>query len=76
MLQDSHDISKPVGLKVHLGKTKVMYNKNVNKDDVIVEGKKIKGFDRYLYPIRMVTKDYDQVREMKRKNQTGLERIL
>ena len=41
MLQDIHDISKPVGLKMHLGKTKIMCNKHVNKDDVIVDGKKI-----------------------------------
>ena len=34
MLQDIHDISKPVGLKMHLGKAKVMCNKHVNKDDV------------------------------------------
>ena len=39
MLQDIRDISKPVGLKVHLGKTKVMCNKHVNKDDVSVHGK-------------------------------------
>ena len=36
MFQDIHDISKPVGLKVHLEKTKVMCNKHVSKDDVIV----------------------------------------
>ena len=39
MLQDIHDISKPVGLKMHLGKTKVICIKHVNKDDVIVDGK-------------------------------------
>ena len=49
MLQDIHDISKPVGLKMHLGKTKVMCNKHVNKDDVIVDGKKIEEVDRYVY---------------------------
>ena len=40
MLQDIHDISKPVGLKMHLGKTKIMCNKDVNKDNVIVDGEK------------------------------------
>ena len=34
MLQDIYGISKPIGLKMHLGKTKVMCNKLVNKDDV------------------------------------------
>ena len=48
MLKDIHDISKPVGLKMHLGigKTKVMCNKHVNKDDVIVDRKKIEEVDR------------------------------
>ena len=49
MLQDIHGISKPVGLKMHLGKTKVMCNKHVNKDDVIVDGKKIEEVDSYVY---------------------------
>ena len=43
MLQDIHDISKSVGLKMHLGKTKIMCNKHVNKDDVIVDGKEDRG---------------------------------
>ena len=46
MLKDIHDINKPVGLEMHLGKTKVMCNKHVNKDDVIFNGKKIKKVDR------------------------------
>ena len=45
MLQDIHDISKQVGLKMHLGKTEIMCNKHVNKDDVIVDGKKIEEVD-------------------------------
>ena len=67
ILQDIHDISKPVGLKMHLGKTKVMCNKHVNKDDVIVDGKKTKEVDSYVFLGQMVTKDHDQVQEMKRK---------
>ena len=66
-LQDIHDISKPGGLKMHLGKTKVMCNKHVNKDDVIVNGKKIEEVDRYVYLGQMVTKDHGQVQEMKRR---------
>ena len=49
MLQDIHDISKPVGLKMHLVKTKVMCNEHVNKDDVIVNGKKIEEVDTDTY---------------------------
>ena len=71
MLQDIHDISKPVGLKMHLGKTKVMCNKYVNKDNVIVDGKKIEEVNRYVYLWQMVTKDHDQVHEIKRKIANG-----
>ena len=67
MLQDIHDISKPVGFKIHLRKTKVMYNKHVNKDDVIVHEKKIQKVDKYVYLGQMVAKDLDQVQEMKRR---------
>ena len=67
MLQDIHDISKPVGLKMHLGKTKILYNKHVNKDDVIVDGKKIEEVEFYVYLRQMVTKDHDQIKEMKRR---------
>ena len=67
MLQDIHDISKPVGLKMHLGKTKIMCNKHINKDDVIVDGKKIEEVDYYVYLGKMVTKDHDQVQGMKRR---------
>ena len=41
MLEDIHDISKLASLKMHLENTEVMRNKHVNKDDVIVDGKKI-----------------------------------
>ena len=49
MLQDIHDISKPVGLRMYLEKTKVMCHKHVNKDDAIVNGKKMEEVDRYVY---------------------------
>ena len=46
MLQDSNDTSKPLGLMMQLQMTKIMCNKHVNKDDVIVEGKKIEKVDK------------------------------
>ena len=52
-----------------------MCNKHVNKDDVIVDGKKIKEVDRYIYLGHMVTMDYDQEQEMKKENRTGMECI-
>ena len=53
--------TKLVGLKMHLGKTKVMCNKHVKKDNVIVDGKKIQKVDSYVYIGQMVTKDPDQI---------------
>ena len=67
MMQYIHNISKLVGLKMHLGKTKVMCNKHVNKNYVIVDGKKIEEVDRYVYLGQMVTKDHDQIQEIKRR---------
>ena len=61
MLQDIYDISKPVGLKMYLEKIKVICNKDVNKDDVIVDGKKIEEVDKYVHLGQMVTKDHDQI---------------
>ena len=54
---------------MHLEKTKVMCNKHVNKDYVIVDGKKIEEVDRYVYLLQIVAKDYDQAQEMKRIEQ-------
>ena len=71
MIQDMHDISKPACLMMHLGNTKVLCNKHVNKDGVTVGGKKIQEVDRYFYVGKMVTKDQDQVQEMKIGNGQG-----
>ena len=56
---------------MHLGKTKVMCNKHVNKDDVIVNEKKIEEVDRNIYLGQMVTKDHDQVPAVKRRMEQG-----
>ena len=65
MLQDIHDISKPVGLKMHLGKTKVTCNKHLNKNDVIINEKKIEEVNSYVYLGQIVTKDHEHLQEMK-----------
>ena len=52
---------------MQLKKTKVMCNKHVNKDDVIVNGKKIEEVDSYVYVGQMVTKDHNQIQEMTRR---------
>ena len=67
MIQDIHDITKPVGLKMHLEKTKIMCNKHVKKDDMTVDGKKIEEVDSYVYLWQMVIKDHNQMQEMKRR---------
>ena len=67
MLLDIHEISKEVGLQMHLGKTKVMCNKRVNKDDVIVVGKKIEEVGRYAHLGQMMTKDHHYVQDTKRR---------
>ena len=50
---------------MHLGKTKVMCNKHVNKNDLIVHRKKIEEVQRCVYLAQMMTKDHDQIQEMK-----------
>ena len=59
MIQDIHETSKPVGLNMHLGKTKVMCNSAVNKIDININGRKIEEVDNYIYLSQMVTKDHD-----------------
>ena len=63
--QDIHETSKPVGLNMHLGKNKVMYNPAVNKTDININDRKIKEVDNYIYLGQMVTKDHDQEQELR-----------
>jgi hypothetical protein len=67
MLQDIHDTSKPVGLNMHLGKTKVMSNKFTTPTDIIVGGQKIEEVNNYIYLGQQITKDHDQTQEVKRR---------
>ena len=67
MVQDIHETSKPVGLNMHLGKTKVMCNPGVNKTDININGRKIKEADNYIYLDQMVTKDHDQEQELRHR---------
>ena len=65
MLQDILETSKPVGLNVHLGHTKVMCNSVVNKMDISINGRKIEEVNSYIYLRQTVTKDYDQEKELR-----------
>ena len=70
MVQDIHETSKPVGLNMHFGKTKVMCNPAGNKSDININGRKIEEVDNYIYLSQMVTKDHDQEQELRCR--TGL----
>ena len=70
MVQDIHETSKPVGLSMHLGKTKVMCNPAVNKTDIEINGRKIIEVDNYIYLSQMMTKHHDQEQELRYR--TGL----
>ena len=48
MLTDIHLASKPVGLSMHLSKTKVMLNENVPTSTVAVHGNTIDNLYRYV----------------------------
>ena len=52
LLTDIHSTSKPSGLNMHLGKTKVMFNEHAKKCAITVNGETIKEFDSYVYLAR------------------------
>ena len=65
MVQDIHETSKPVGVNMHLGKTKVICNPVVNKMDININGRKIKEVDSYIYLCQIVTKHHNQEQELR-----------
>ena len=67
MLTDIHRASKPVGLNMHLGKTKVMFNDHTNQTTVTVDGKNIEQVSSYVYLGKTVTNDGDLLPEIKRR---------
>ena len=71
ILHDINETSKPVGLNMHLGKTKVVFNKQVTPSPVTLDGKVIEEVDGYVYPGRMLTKNGDILPEIKRRVMLG-----
>ncbi|CAH1277638.1 MUC4 [Branchiostoma lanceolatum] len=71
MLKDIHNASKPVGLTMHLGKTKVMYNKHADKAPIMVNGKEIEEVNSYIYLGRKVSQDGSLLPEIKRRITLG-----
>ena len=66
MLVDINNYSKPVGLNMHLGKTKIMLNNHTEKATVEVDGKTIEEVEKYVYLGKTVSRDGDLMPEIKR----------
>ena len=71
MLNDIHTASQPIGLKMHLGKTKVMFNDYATKSAITLEGKSIDEVESYIYLGKKVTHDGDLLPEIKRRVALG-----
>ena len=59
--------SKPVGLNLHLGKTKVMFNKHVTLPNIILDGTTIEQVECYIYLGRIIMWDGNLLLEVKRR---------
>ena len=73
-LNDVLDIylrSKPVGVNMHLGETKVMLNQYTSSAPIIVDGKTIEEVESYIYLWKVITKDGDLLPEIKRRIALG-----
>ena len=71
ILTDIHNTSKPAGLNMHLGKTKVMFNEHAEKCTITVNGKNIKEVDSFVYLGNTVTKDCDLLPEIRKRIALG-----
>ena len=71
MLVDINNYSKPVGLNMHLGKTKIMLNNHTEKVTVEVDGKAIEEVEKYVYLGKTVSRDGDLMQEIKRRITLG-----
>ena len=71
MLTDIHNTSKPAGLDMHLGKTKVMFNEHAKKCTITVNGENIKEVDSFVYLGKTVTKDGDLLPEIRKRIALG-----
>ena len=71
MLVDINNYSKPVGLNMHLGKTKIMLNNHTEKATVEVDGKAIEEVEKYVYLGKTVSRDGDLMPEIRRRITLG-----
>ena len=66
-----HTTSKPVGLNLHLGKTKVMLNKHAAPANVVIDGTIIEQVESYIYLGTTITQDGNLLPEVKRRIKLG-----
>ena len=67
MLTSLNEASKPIGLEIHAGKTKVMLNPFAVKEPIRVDGKIIEAVDKYLYLGQTITQTGDIEAEIKKR---------
>ena len=71
MLVDINNYSKPVGLNMNLGKSKIMLNNHTENSTVEVDGKAIEEVEKYVYLGTTVSRDGDLMPEIKKRITLG-----
>ena len=72
MLTDIHTNSKPVGLSMHLGKTKVLLNNHTTPADIVADGTTAEWVKSCVYLGRTITQDSDLLPEIKKRTALAL----
>ena len=67
MLTSLNEASRPVGLKMHVGKTKVMLNPYAVHEPIRVDGNTIEAVDKYVYLGKTITRTGDIDEEIKKR---------
>ena len=71
MLTNIHTTSEPVGLSMHLGKTRVMFNNHATPADIVVDGSTIEWVKSYVCLSRIITQNGDLTSEIQRRITPG-----
>ena len=59
--------SKIVGLKMNLSKTKVMFNKNLAPQQILVDNSTLEQVDEYIYLGQLISSNGKQINEIQRR---------
>ena len=70
-IQQLSDASAKVGLKMNLAKTKIVLNKFVEMEDVIVDGNKIEVVEEYIYLGQLQSGNKNMFGEINRRTKMG-----